>query len=285
MNQKKFFYLAGLPRTGSTVLGEILNQNPNMHVSPASSLCEIVGDVIHKWKKDFVTLKAYQHPDQLKNVWNGIRNGMYQHRNETVICDKSWVWQMDDPINSTRKYLDEEMKVICPVDDVTDCLASFIMLIRSNPDYTSFIDEHLQSQNIPLTDANRCEALMNPKMPSSIGWCLENLKQTYRGKNRGNLLLVERGSFVKEPQTELKRIYNFIGCEDIEAWDEGKTHVFDTIEKEIIENDGIAYGIPNLHKITAKLRGRTWSAKEVLGNKLFFKYKRMEFWRPSSKKK
>ena len=159
------------------------------------------------------------------------------------------------------------------------------MLIRSNPDYTSFIDEYLQNQNMPLTDANRCEALMNPKMPSSLGWCLENLKKTYRGKNRGNLLLVERGSFVKEPKSELKRIYNFIGFGDIDTWGEGKTHVFDTIEKEIIENDGIAYGIPNLHNITPKLRDRAWSAKEVLGNQLFFKYKRMEFWRPNSKKK
>jgi sulfotransferase len=85
---KKFFYLAGLPRTGSTVLGEILNQNDNIHVSPASPLSEIVGEVIAKWRMNTVTLKAYHHPEQLPNVWRGIREGMYQHRAEPCIVDK-----------------------------------------------------------------------------------------------------------------------------------------------------------------------------------------------------
>jgi hypothetical protein len=60
---KKLFYLAGLPRTGSTVLGEILNQNENIHVSPASPLSEIVSEVLAKWRMNTVTLKAYKHPD------------------------------------------------------------------------------------------------------------------------------------------------------------------------------------------------------------------------------
>jgi sulfotransferase len=82
---KKFFYLAGLPRTGSTVLGEILNQNENIHVSPASPLSEIVSEVLAKWRQNTVTLKAYKHPEQLPNVWRGIRAGMYQHRPEPFL--------------------------------------------------------------------------------------------------------------------------------------------------------------------------------------------------------
>ena len=116
------------------MLGEILNQNELLHVSPASPLCEIVGDVIAKWRGDLSALKAYQHPDQLANLWRAIRDGFYQHREEPYIVDKSWVWHMSDPIEATRKTLGEEMKVICTVENIADCLASFIMLIRSNPD-------------------------------------------------------------------------------------------------------------------------------------------------------
>lgn len=283
MNSKKFFYLAGLPRTGSTILGEILNQNPDLHVSPASPLSEIVGEVLAKWRMNTSTLMAYKHPDQLPNIWRGIRNGMYEHRKENNIIDKSWAWHMNDAIDSCRKILGEEMKVICTVDNVADCLASFIMLIRNNPGYVSYIDDYLRHQGLEHTDSNRCIALMDPKIGTSVGWCYENLKQTWQGKNRSNLLLIERADLVKNPQQILEKIYAFLEIPKLSIWGDNQTHYFDQIEKEITEDDGSAYGIPNLHKLGPKLRDRNWNAKEVLGNQLYFKYRRMEFWRPKKR--
>jgi len=280
---KKFFYLAGLPRTGSTVLGEILNQNDNIHVSPASPLSEIVSEVLAKWRLNTVTLKAYQHPEQLPNVWRAVRQGMYQHRPEPFIIDKSWAWHMNDAIDSTRRILGEEMKVICTVDDIADCLASFIMRIRANPDYVSYIDDYLQQQRMELNDANRCVAMMDPSIGTSVGWCYENLKQTWQGKNRANLLLIERADLVRDPEAVLERIYRFLEIPGLAQWGDGTGHYFDRIEKEIVENDGSAYGIPDLHLLGPKLRDRQWKAKDVLGNPLFFKYKRLEFWRPKKR--
>ena len=280
---KQFFYLAGLPRTGSTVLGEILNQNEHIHVSPASPLSEIVSEVLAKWRMNTVTLKAYKHPEQLPNVWRGIREGMYRHRPEPVIIDKSWAWHMNDAIDATREVLAEEMKVICTVDAIADSLASFIMLIRSNPDYVSYIDDYLRGRRLELNDANRCSAMMDPNIVTSVGWCYQNLKATWQGKNRGNLLLIERADLVKNPEAQLQKIYAFLGIAELATWGDGQTHYFDRIEKEITEDDGAAYGIPNLHKLGPKLRDRSWKAKEVLGNQLFFKYKRLEFWRPKKR--
>ena len=280
MDQKKFFYLAGLPRTGSTVLGEILNQNERLHVSPASPLSELISQVIGFWRTNTVTLRAYQHPEQLANVWRGIRDGLYAHRDEPFIMDKSWAWHMNDAIDSTRKVLGEEMKVICTVDNVADCLASFIMLIRGNPDYVSYIDDYLNQQRLEATDANRCVAMMDPRIGTSVGWCLENLKKAWQGKNRNNLLLIERADLIADPEAVIDRIYAFLDCPEL---DETRNHAFDQIEKEITEDDGSAYGIPNLHKLSPKLRDRAWKAKDVLGNQLFFKYKRLEFWRPKGR--
>ena len=280
MDQKKFFYLAGLPRTGSTVLGEILNQNERLHVSPASPLSELISQVRMLWRMESVTLKAYHHPEQLPNVWRSIRQGLYQHRSEPCIIDKSWAWHMNDAIETTRRVLGEEMKVICTVDNIADCLASFIMLIRSNPDYVSYIDDYLRNQRMEKNDTNRCLAMMDPKIGTSVGWCYENLKKTWQGKNRDNLLLIERADLVGDPEKVLDRVYDFLDCPEI---NETRSHVFDQIEKEISEDDGAAYGIPNLHQLSPKLRDRAWKAKDVLGNQLFFKYKRMEFWRPKKR--
>ncbi len=283
MESRKFFYLAGLPRTGSTVLGEILNQNENIHVTPASPLSEIVSEVLAKWRMNTVTLRAYKHPDQLPNVWRGIRDGMYRHRPEPIIIDKSWAWHMNDAIDSARETLGEEMKVICTVDNIADCLASFIMLIRTNPDYVSFVDEFLRDQHMELSDANRCAAMMDPKIATSVGWCYQNLKKTWQGKNRKNLMLIERADLVGDPHRVLAGIYDFLDIPEMATWGDGDTHYFDRIEKEITEEDGAAYGIPNLHELAPKLRDRSWKAKDVLGNPLFFKYKRLEFWRPKKR--
>ncbi len=283
MESRKFFYLAGLPRTGSTVLGEILNQNENIHVTPASPLSEIVSEVLAKWRMNTVTLRAYKHPDQLPNVWRGIRDGMYRHRPEPIIIDKSWAWHLNDAIDSAREILGEEMKVICTVDNIADCLASFIMLIRTNPDYVSFVDEFLRNQHMELSDANRCAAMMDPKIATSVGWCYQNLKKTWQGNNRKNLLLIERADLVDDPDRVLAGIYDFLDIPEMATWGDGETHYFDRIEKEITEEDGAAYGIPNLHQLAPKLRDRSWKAKEVLGNPLFFKYKRLEFWRPKKR--
>lgn len=246
-------------------------------------MCEIIGDVIARFRGDLSTLKAYQHPQQLPNLWRAMRNGFYAHREEPYIIDKSWVWHMDDPIDSTRKILNEEMKVICTVDDVADCLASFIMLIRGNPDYDSYIDRFLHDQRLPLTDENRCAAMMDPRVPTSVGWAYQNLKKTFAGKNRGNLLLIERADLVSRPEETLDRVYEFLEAPELNAWREKTGHHFDRIEKEITEDDGVAYGIPNLHKLSPKLRDRQWQAKDVLGKQLYFKYRRMEFWRPKKR--
>ena len=39
---KNIFHLVGMPRAGNTLLGGIINQNPNLQVSPLSPLSRIV---------------------------------------------------------------------------------------------------------------------------------------------------------------------------------------------------------------------------------------------------
>ena len=41
---KKFFFISGLPRTGSTLLSSILYQNPLIHAEGNSPLCQLMWD-------------------------------------------------------------------------------------------------------------------------------------------------------------------------------------------------------------------------------------------------
>ena len=42
---KRIYYLAGLPRTGNTLLSSILNQNPKIHMTPNSMLCQMAWNI------------------------------------------------------------------------------------------------------------------------------------------------------------------------------------------------------------------------------------------------
>jgi len=42
--KKKFFFISGLPRTGSTLLSSILYQNPLIHAEGNSALCQLMWD-------------------------------------------------------------------------------------------------------------------------------------------------------------------------------------------------------------------------------------------------
>ena len=66
---KKIYYLAGLPRTGNTLLGSILNQNPKIKVSPNSILVELVWR-LHNIKKDKLFLKQTKKPQSLMHRLN-----------------------------------------------------------------------------------------------------------------------------------------------------------------------------------------------------------------------
>ena len=42
-------FLSSLPRSGSTLLASLLNQNPDVFASNTSNLCEVMGAVIDAW--------------------------------------------------------------------------------------------------------------------------------------------------------------------------------------------------------------------------------------------
>jgi sulfotransferase len=48
---KQFYFLSGLPRSGSTVLAAILNQHPDMHTSSTSGLLDMMFGTFQAWKQ------------------------------------------------------------------------------------------------------------------------------------------------------------------------------------------------------------------------------------------
>jgi len=82
---KNFFFISGLPRSGSTLLCNILAQNDNLFVSKATSGCH---DVLFNTRNQWDRLIEHQAEgidyDQLKRVLISILNS-YHSKDKNLI--------------------------------------------------------------------------------------------------------------------------------------------------------------------------------------------------------
>ena len=78
---KEVFFLAGLPRSGNTILSSILNQNPDVCCTPNSITLEIYKDLFLLKQTD--VFMNYPDHKSLDNVQKWSRNT----RIERFLCD------------------------------------------------------------------------------------------------------------------------------------------------------------------------------------------------------
>jgi sulfotransferase len=205
---KTFYFMAGLPRSGSSVLSALLNQNPRFYSGPSSPVLSTMYSVENHLLNDEL-FHGYPKPEQAKQIISSIPFQFYGDREEEVIIDKNRAWTARVPY--IEGYIGQPAKIICPVRDIDEILTSMIMLIRRNPyeegqGRINFIDEQLIKLNIPLNDDNRCEYIAGPQ-----GILGQSLNAIMEGFNQGfgdRIHFVEYQDLVKEPEETLKKLYD-----------------------------------------------------------------------------
>lgn len=246
--KKQFYFLGGLPRSGSTLLASLLSQNQDVYVSPTSALITAMQGAAMGFSQDRSTTAS--HVDgQLAHILRGTVDGMYAHVKEQNVIDKNRGWPAH--IDKLREIFGEEPKIICTVRPVAECIASFVKLQKP---------ENVRQYVRNIMDPN--DGMV---MRSYVA-----LKHGFEN-HRKNLLFVEYDDLVNNPKHELGRIYDFLGIE-------GHNHDFNNIINPVIENDTDAWGIPGLHTIREKLGKSDYNPKELLGDDLWETYQGGEFW-------
>ena len=148
----KFYFDCGLPRSGSTLLTAILNQNPQIHAGTLSPVFEVMyyTDEILQGEQ----AQAFPKPEVFhKMVKDGIIS-YYSDRDEPIVIDKCRAWPAH--IDMLKKYVTDDPKIICTVRHPLDILASFITLFHKDGGL-NFIDKAMLKQGLFITDDSRCE--------------------------------------------------------------------------------------------------------------------------------
>lgn len=268
---KTFYFMSGLPRSGSTVLSSILNQNPRFYSGPSSPVVSSMLALETSFSSDELFL-SYPKIEQAKEIIASILPQYYNDRQEPVIFDKNRSWTVR--MEYIPGYFNIQPKVICPVRDIAEILTSFISLIRKNPypinGKINFIDEQLVKLNIPLTDDNRCQFLASPD--GILGQSMEGIKTALMNGYDKNLHFVEYKDLINNPKETIRKIYEFLDEEFFE-------HDFDNLKNQNREQDAQVYGFSDMHEVRSELKSISKDPQEILSEEILSRCKDTEFWR------
>ena len=252
---EQIFFQSSLPRAGSTLLQNILGQNPDFYVTPTSSVLELLFAARQNYTND-VGFKA-QDPDLMKKGWlnfchQGIEGFFNGITNKKYVVDKSRGWGIH--YNFLNSFYPKP-KIVCMVRDLRCIYSSMEKNFRKNPEVDPGIVNWKEMKG--TTTAKRVD-LWAQSPP--IGIALERLQQMMTEGIDKNVLFIRFEDLTSNPQVELNKIYDFFKVERYQ-------HDFKNIEQLTQEDDTI-HGVFGDHTIRKKVKPIPPTYNHYLGEEL-----------------
>lgn len=269
--KRKYYFMAGLPRSGSTLLSAILNQNPRFYSGPSSPVVPTMLALETSLQQDELFL-AYPKVDFAKGLIRSVIDHYYSDTDKPVVFEKnrSWVNRME---YIPGYFGIEHPKILFPVRDVSEILTSFISMIRRNPhivnERLNFIDQNLVQSGIPLNDENRCRYIAGPGI---LGQSFDGLKKALSEGYRKNIHFIEYKDLTRNPEETMKAIYDFLG-------EPYYKHDFKNLKNIHRENDEQLYGLTDMHEVRKELKYTSEAPEDVLPQIVLESVAGQEFWR------
>jgi len=264
----RIFFNSSMPRSGSTLLQNILGNNPDFYATPTSGLVEM----LLSSRKQYTHSPVFKAQDEeaMKRAFltycrYGIEGYFAALTNKKYAIDKSRAWALN------WAFLDSfypNPKMICMVRDLRDIIASMEKNFRKYP------EKYDPSQDTPpqgITVGERVGLWMQNK---PVGTMFKSLKEVI---NRGldqKILFIRFEDLCENPDYEIKKVYDFLEVPYFK-------HDFNNITQVTHEDDKF-HGRYGDHKIQPSIRVVSSKAEELLGelicnqlyekNEWYFKY-------------
>ena len=252
---KEIFFQSSLPRSGSTLLQNILGQNPNFYVSPTSGVLELLFAARSNYTDD-VSFQA-QDSKLMKKGWLNFCNqglkGFYKGiTHKKFIVDKSRGWGIH--YNFLNSFYSNP-KIVCMVRDLRSIYTSMEKNFRKNPEKD---DGTVNWGKMKGTTTGKRVDTWSLSPP--IGIALERLQQIIDEGIDKKIHFVRFEDLTTNPQNELDKIYDFFQIENYQ-------HDFKNI-KQITQEDDTVYGVFGDHIIRKEVKPVKESYNEILGKEL-----------------
>lgn len=259
-------FVSGLPRSGSTLLCNILAQNPRFRTGGTSGILDVLFGVRNQWDKliEFQTMPKPESDAAKLRVLIGILTAYCADITQPVIFDKSRGWLAH--MELIEHILGRKAKVLVPVRDLRDVLASFEKLYRNaskSGQVAGEAEKYYQFQTVE----GRCDFWAQADQP--VGLAYNRIKDALQRGFGDRLHFVKFDVLTKNPRRVMREIYGFLGEDYYE-------HDFDNVEQVTIENDRL-HGFDNLHAIRQNVAPVQPQYPQILGA-VAQKYDGLKIW-------
>jgi sulfotransferase len=257
---KEFYFISGLPRSGSTLLSAIFRQNPEFYADISSPVFNLARSIITGITQSESNFNIDE--DQRKDILLSLFEGYYKSIDKPIIFDTNRFWTSK---TSLLKTLFPNTKVICCVRDLPWIMDSFERITQKNPLYYSVLTDDESNQTV----TTRCDALMDVKKEGQIVKPYYFLEEGLT-LNPSMMCVVEYEWLCKTPEIIMREIYDFLGKPYFD-------HDFENVE---YENEPFDRGlnIKDLHTVKREVK---WEERTtILPPSVWEKYSGKEFWRP-----
>jgi sulfotransferase len=257
--------MAGLPRSGSTVLAALLNQHPEVYSSPQTDLIGMLYEVNEKIPT-YQSFKAGLFHKGYENVMKSMADNFYSHIDKPVIIDKNRGWGTPYNWNYLSEYVNKDGKVILTLRPILEVIASFIKVSQATEAITGASSPYLNNDLWVSNYRDKVDAqvdylmMPNGEIDRAI-FSVANLL-----KNHGdNVYVVWFDDLLESPQNTLNGITDFLGVSRA-------NYNFNSI-KEVDKHDDLnGYGIFGLHDVSKKLKKPETKPEDYLSEYVTKKY-------------
>ena len=235
-------FVSGMPRAGSTLLMNILAQNPRFGVTATCGMADIVRLVKINWDKisEFRAMSENESLNAKIIVLRSMLKGFHSLSGKPVSFDKSRGWLSEIELLENVIYISP--KILVCVRSLGDILSSFEKKYRSAKCLGTVPQEEANFATFQTVEG-RCSTLLGNN--EVVGAAVNRVRDAVSRGKRDCLYFVEFDRLTRHPKTVFKEIYEFLD-------EEGYAHDFSNVKQVTFEDDRV-YGWGDLHTIRSNV--------------------------------
>lgn len=203
---QQLHFCGGLPRSGSTILMNILQQNPKIFTTGTCALPDLIHQHVlikSRYRENFQAMSVEQADKAIYGfVMQGTKGWFEALTNKPTVISKSRSW-------SNLFYMYKQSKFICLVRDLRDIVESFekindrTLALHTYGDqgvFTPAMHEHEKYRHY-FIESNAFSVPLSTEVP--------RLMEVFK-KDRTKVMFIRYEDFTLNPVLMLKKLYSFL---------------------------------------------------------------------------
>jgi sulfotransferase len=258
---RDIFFMSGLPRSGSTLLMNLLAQHQDVFATPTSGLCQLLNGVKNGWH-GITEHTADKNAGDSKNLHRVLKSILYSYHNtdKPIIVDKCRAWGAN--IELIEEITGKKAKIIAPVRDLAEIAASFECLYRKGSHTYPMIPNAMNTEQRVLHWTSGI---------GEIGSSYTVLRDVFQRGLGDRVCMIDYDYLTNNPENIMNVIWTFFGLNH-------PNHDFKNVINQTPEDDSI-YQYVDLHKIRKSVEPIPKKAKDIIGENMVSLFDGYEFWK------